>query len=95
MCGGETSESYDKSLVSRFRIDTFAQAEIDNFCIMVDRGDEEVGVAKSRGGISWASGGVASTRNHWDISTSRTKIQYLVFPIKDMSTRRHNTIVRE
>ena len=94
MCGEGIRENDDKSLVSRFRIDTFAQAKIDSFCIMVDRGDEEVGVAKSSGGINRARGGMVSTMN-WDISDSRRKIQHLVFSIKDSSKRRHDTIVRE
>ena len=63
MRGGAISKSYDKGLVSRFKIDTFAQADINSFCIMVDSGDGQVRVARGSGGISGAGGGVASTMN--------------------------------
>ena len=43
--GGTISKSYDKGLVSRFKVDTFAQADINSFCIMVDIGDGQVRVA--------------------------------------------------
>ena len=80
-CVGEISKSCDKGLVSRVKIDTFAQADINSFCIMVDSGDRSVRVARGSGWSSGAGGGVASTMNCWYRVTSRRKRQNLVFPI--------------
>ena len=88
MRGGTISKSYDKGLVSRFKIDTFAQPDINSFCIMVDSGDAQVRVVRGSGGISGAGGGVASTMNCWWYGvTSRRKRPNLVFPIKDSSKK--------
>ena len=84
---------YDKGLVSRFKIDTFAQADINSFCIIVDSGDRQVRVARGSGWINGAGGGVASTMNCWYRVTSRRKRQNLVFPIKDSSKNKHDTAV--
>ena len=44
MRGGTISKSYDKGLVSRVKIGTFPQADINSFCIVVDSGDGQIRV---------------------------------------------------
>ena len=51
MRGGTISKSYDKGLVSRFKTDTFAQADINSFDIMVDSCDGQVWVARGSGRV--------------------------------------------
>ena len=95
MRGGTISKSYDKDLVPRFKIDTFAQADINSFYIVVDSSDRQVRVARGSGGISGSGGRVASTMNCWYRVTSRRKRQNLVFPIKDSSKNRHDTVIKD
>lgn len=57
---GTTGKSYGKGLLSSFDIDTFAQADINSFGIMVSS-DRHGIVARNRGGVGRARGGVAST----------------------------------
>ena len=79
-CTGRTiSKSYDKGLVSRFKIDTLTQPDINSFCIMVYGSNGQVRVARDSGGISGVGGRVASTMNCGYRFTSRRRRQYLVF----------------
>ena len=94
-CVGEISKSCDKGLVSRVKIDTFAQADINSFCIMVDSGDGQIRVARGSGGICGARGRVASAMNCWYTVTSKRKRENLVFPMKNSSKNRHDTVIKE
>ena len=46
----EASKSYDESFASKFRTDTFAQANTDSLGIMVDSSKGTFRVARSNGG---------------------------------------------
>ena len=49
--------------MSRLKIDTFAQADMNSFRIRVDSGDGQVRVARGGGRISGAGGRVVITIN--------------------------------
>ena len=55
----------------RVKIDAFAHDDINSFCIMVNSGDGQVGVARKGRGISRARGGVVSTMNCYNRTNSR------------------------
>ena len=95
MRGGTISKNYDTGLVSRLEIDTFAQDDLNSFCIMVGSGDRQVRVARGSGHLSGAGGGEASTMNCWYRVTRRRKRQNIVFPIKASSKNRHGTVINE
>ena len=47
--GGQSVKATTKGLESRFKVDKFAQANINYFCIMVDSSDGQVRVARGSG----------------------------------------------